>query len=65
MNKEMNHHSVVVAEIDTALKERAEAVLEELGISASAAVRQLYIQIALHRRIPFEVKLPERTRGVL
>ena len=52
--------SIVYAEIDSALKERAEGILDRLGIPVSSAVRQFYMQITLYRGIPFEVRLPDR-----
>ena len=50
--------SAVYARIDTGLKERAEGILAQLGISPSSAIQMLYSQIVLQRGIPFEAKLP-------
>ena len=46
------------ARIDTNIKENAEAILSQLGISPSIAVQMLYSQIILHKGMPFEQKLP-------
>lgn len=47
------------ARIEPEIKEQAENILSELGISASNAITLFYKQIILHRGLPFEVKLPE------
>lgn len=41
------------------VKERAEAILETLGIPASNAIDMFYRQIILNKGLPFEVKIPE------
>lgn len=51
--------SSVSVRMDTALKENAEKILGELGISASGAVQMFYRQIVLHRGLPFELTLPQ------
>lgn len=54
----MANTTAVYARIDTALKESAESILAQLGISPSAAIQMLYSQIILNRGLPFEVRLP-------
>ena len=49
----------VYARIDTNLKENAEGILAQLGISPSEAIKMLYSQIVLVRGMPFQSKLPE------
>ncbi len=51
--------SSVSVRMDTSLKENAEQILGELGISASGAVQMFYRQIVLHRGLPFELTLPQ------
>lgn len=51
--------SSVNVRMDTALKENAERILGELGISASGAVQMFYRQIVLRRGLPFELTLPQ------
>ncbi len=46
------------ARIEPDVKEKAELILDSLGIPASSAINMFYKQIILHRGIPFEVKLP-------
>lgn len=43
--------------VEQNIKEQAEAILERLGISASAFINMTYRQVILQRGIPFEVKL--------
>ena len=58
MNDE--HHVLVEACIDVELRERAESILTQLGMSASAAITYYYQQIVLHKGIPFTLKLPSQ-----
>lgn len=48
----------IYARIEPDVKERAETILNALGISASNAINMFYKQIILHRGLPFEVSLP-------
>ena len=50
--------SAVYARIDTNLKDNAENILSQLGISPSSAIQMLYSQIVLKKGMPFELKLP-------
>lgn len=56
----MANTSAVYARIDTGLKEKAETILSQLGITPSGAIQMLYNQIILHRGIPFELRLPDK-----
>ena len=47
------------ARIDPELKEQAEEVFRELGIKPAEAIRLLYKQAVLHRKLPFEISLPD------
>ena len=49
----------IVTRVEPEIKEKAEAVLDGLGISMSTAMAIYLRQIALQRKIPFEMKLPE------
>ena len=48
----------VMARVEPAIKERAEYILNSLGISASGAINMLYRQIVLTKSLPFELSLP-------
>lgn len=54
----MANTSAVYARIDTDLKENAEGILSQLGISPSSAIQMLYSQIVLRKGMPFELRLP-------
>ncbi len=47
------------ARIEPDVKEKAESILDALGIPASNAINMFYKQIILQRGLPFEVKIPE------
>ncbi len=50
--------SAVYARIDTNLKERAEAILEQLGITPSALIQMTYSQVILNNGLPFAARMP-------
>ena len=54
----MANTTAVYARIDTNLKENAESILAQLGISPSSAIQMLYSQIVLENGMPFVSKLP-------
>lgn len=54
----MANTNVVYARIDTTLKENAESILNQLGITPSSAIQMLYSQIVLQKGMPFELRLP-------
>ncbi|MBR1482481.1 MAG: type II toxin-antitoxin system RelB/DinJ family antitoxin [Ruminococcus sp.] len=56
----MANTSPVYARINTQLKENAESVMEQLGLSPSNVIQMLYSQIVLLQGLPFDVKIPER-----
>jgi len=50
--------AMIRARTEPALKAKAEAMLEKLGLSPSTAINIFYRQIVEHRGLPFDVKLP-------
>ena len=54
----MANTSAVYARIDTNLKNNAEGILSQLGLSPSSAIQMLYSQIVLNKGIPFDLRLP-------
>lgn len=52
----MANTSVVYTRIDTELKEEAEEILAQLGISPASAIRMFYSQIVLQKGMPFEFR---------
>ncbi|MCD8088325.1 MAG: type II toxin-antitoxin system RelB/DinJ family antitoxin [Oscillospiraceae bacterium] len=56
----MANTTAVYARIDTELKENAEGILAQLGITPSSAIQMLYSQIVLRGGMPFDLRLPSR-----
>ena len=56
----MANTTAVYARIDSKLKENAESILHQLGISPSSAIQMLYSQIVLTRGLPLNLQLPAR-----
>lgn len=50
--------TAVYARIDTGLKENAENILSQLGITPSSAIQMLYSQIVLTKSFPIDLHLP-------
>lgn len=48
------------ARVEPEVKEQAESVLNQLGISMSSAVSMFLRQVVIQRGIPFEMKLPAK-----
>ncbi len=44
--------------IEPALKQQAEDILRQNGLSSAQAIRIFYSQICMHHGLPFEVKIP-------
>ena len=55
----MANTAPVYARIEIGLKENAEGILSQLGISPSEAIKMLYSQIVLVKGMPFQSKLPD------
>lgn len=53
----MANTSPVYARIDSDLKEKAEGILHQLGISPSSAIQMLYSQIVLTKGMPLDLHL--------
>lgn len=54
----MANTNVVYSRIDTKLKENAENILNQLGITPSSSIQILYSQIVLQKGMPFALRLP-------
>ena len=50
--------SNVMARVEPEIKEEAEAILSQLGISASGGINMFYRQIILWRGLPFRPSVP-------
>ncbi|MCC6930569.1 MAG: type II toxin-antitoxin system RelB/DinJ family antitoxin [Gemmatimonadaceae bacterium] len=53
--------ATVRARVEPALKQEAEDVLEQLGMSPTTAISMFYEQITLRHALPFDVALPNLT----
>ena len=60
----MANTTVVYARIDTVLKENAEEILSQLGITPSSAIQMLYSQIVLTRGLPLDLHLPANPTAI-
>jgi DNA-damage-inducible protein J len=54
----MPRTTTIQARIDPDIKKDAQAVLNKLHISMSEAISLYLTQVALHKGIPFEIKIP-------
>ena len=54
----MSKSAMVRARVEPRLKERAEAMLDAMGLSATTAITLFYRQIIQRRALPFEVRVP-------
>ena len=58
--------SMVHVRVDDSVKEAASRALEDMGLSVSVAVNALLKRVAVEKRIPFELKVPNaETRQAL
>lgn len=55
----MSKTANVFTRVDPIVKEQAEIILSQLGISMSTAMGMFLQQLVLQRGIPFDVKLPQ------
>ncbi len=64
----MANTEVVRTRIESELKANATAVLDEMGVTVSQAIRMMLIQVVQTKELPFQVKAPslnERARKVM
>ena len=54
----MASSEIVRARIDANLKKEVSAVLKEMGLSVSDAIRLTLMRIAEERAMPFEIRIP-------
>ncbi len=57
---------VVRARIESGLKKEATAVLAEMGLSVSDAIRLLFVRVAADKALPFDLRVPNaETRAAI
>ncbi len=49
---------MIRARVSPELKAQAEAILAEIGLSSSDAIRMFYKQVTLQKGLPFEARIP-------
>lgn len=49
---------MIRARVEPELKQEAEELLRDLGLSVTEAITLFYKQLTMHRGLPFEVKIP-------
>jgi DNA-damage-inducible protein J len=54
----MHKIATINTRIEPKLKTKAEAILHKVGLTSAEAVRLFYMQVCLHKGLPFEVKVP-------
>ena len=54
----MNQTATVHARLDQSTKTKSEAILKQIGMTPTQAVRLLYRQIALRGEFPVELRVP-------
>ncbi len=54
----MAKSAMVRARVEPELKRQAEELFSELGLSATEAITLFYRQVAIHRGLPFPVRIP-------
>jgi DNA-damage-inducible protein J len=57
----MSKSEMIRARIEPAIKQDAEAILNDLGLSVTEAITMFYRQVVMHRGLPFLVRLPNET----
>ena len=55
---EMARTATIQARIDPEIKTKAQTILKTLNISMSEAISLYLTQVALHKGIPFDIKIP-------
>ena len=53
--------AMIMARTEPDLKTDAEKILKKLGLSTTEAINLFLSQIRLHKGLPFEVKIPNKT----
>ncbi|MCD7804424.1 MAG: type II toxin-antitoxin system RelB/DinJ family antitoxin [Oscillospiraceae bacterium] len=54
----------VVARVEPEVKNEAESIISELGLSVSAVINSLYKQIIIHQGIPYSLTLSSAPKAI-
>jgi DNA-damage-inducible protein J len=58
----MSKTAMIRARVTPQLKSSAEGILKKLGVSSTEAITMFYMQIVLHKAIPFEIRLEAKDK---
>lgn len=53
----MKDQKRVTVWVDRKIKEEAEALLRQLGLTPTSIINLLYKQVIFHKKLPFEIKV--------
>lgn len=53
--------AMIRARTDPGIKAHVERIFHSLGLTSTEAINLFFLQVKLHKGIPFEVKVPNRT----
>ena len=56
----MANTSPIFVRIDSNVKAKSEAILNDLGVSMSSAIFMFLMQVIMHNGIPFDVRIPDK-----
>ena len=54
-----NKTANVIARVEPDIKEKAEAILQRIGVPVSVLINALYYQIIYENGVPFSIKIPK------
>lgn len=57
----MSKTAMIRARVKPELKSDVEEIFKELGLSVTEAISLFYNQVRLHKGLPFDVKIPNKT----
>jgi len=60
----MRKTATIQTRVDPVVKKNAQEILKKLNITMSEAISMYLSQIALHRGIPFELKIPNKLTAI-
>lgn len=56
----MHKIAAINTRIEPELKQKAENILHQIGLTSAEAIRLFYKQVCLRKGLPFEVKIPNK-----
>lgn len=60
----MERSASINVRVESDVKERAEAIFGELGLSTASAVNAFLRQVVMHRGMPFDMRVVQRPRSL-